>query len=383
MKRILLISIFSLMVGSAVFSQSYFQATFVNPANPTPPPATLNQLVFKIKPSANITTEISYMQFCFRYMTASTPPFTINISSNTTDFPTLKIDTTAATTDGTFTYINFVHNTSSIPSKLYTTGTEYTVFTITLIGSPAIVSSVELFSNLAGGTSVFGIADGSATPFDPGTNDELYGPGVANNSGVRTVPLANVPVPVKFLDFTATKKNNTAVINWSIENESAITERYEILRSSNGVDFKTAATIYPKNNGRSANTYELTENNLSSIASNAGIIYYRIKQTDKDGKFVFTEVRSIRLDGRAFAVSVYPNPIKNVANISVDVLKDADVAISIADASGKQLQNIQLKAIKGLNTTKINMANLAAGSYLLKVQAGTEVKTIPLVKTIN
>lgn len=382
MKRILLFSVFSLILGATLFSQPYFQATFVNPANPTPPPATLNQLVFKIKPTANITTAIALMQFSFRYPTASTPPFTIAISSNTTNFPSLNIQRLPDDVDATYTYVNFTHNTGTIASKAYTAGTEYEVFTISLLGSAAIAPLMELYSDLAG-SNAFGIVDGGGNLIDVGSNDELYGTGFSATGSVKTVPLANIPVPVKFLGFTAIKKNNTAVIAWSIENESSITERYEILRSSNGVDFKTTATIYPKNNGRSANTYELTENNISSIGSNSGIIYYRIKQTDKDGKFVFTEVRSIRLDGKVFAVSVYPNPIKNLATISIDAEKDADILMTINDAGGRQLQSIQLKAIKGLNTKKVNIASLAAGSYILKVQAGTEIKTIPLVKVNN
>lgn len=187
------------------------------------------------------------------------------------------------------------------------------------------------------------------------------------------------PTPVKFLGFNVTKKNNDAVITWQIENESAITDRYEIERSLNGVDFKKVYTVTAKNNGSTANSYELTDLNLTSIRR-SGVIYYRIKQFDKDGQFVTTAIKNLRLDGKSLAISVYPNPIKNYANVSIDLVEDARVMLTINDVSGKQVQTMPLQLFKGLNVKKVNMSGLAAGSYMLQVNTGTEIKTVPLVK---
>ena len=110
------------------------------------------------------------------------------------------------------------------------------------------------------------------------------------------------------------------------------------------------------------------------------MVYYRIKQIDKDGKFIITPIRNLRLDSRAVVINVYPNPVKDFANITFDLLKDENVIVTVNDAAGKQVQNISYTLFKGLNVKKINMGSLASGSYLLKVSTATEMKTIPLVK---
>jgi hypothetical protein len=80
-------------------------------------------------------------------------------------------------------------------------------------------------------------------------------------------------------------------------------------------------------------------------------------------------------------IGVYPNPVKNVANLTIDLEQDADATITINDASGRQVQNLPMQLFKGPNIKKINMGGLAAGSYMVKIQTATELKTIPVVKT--
>lgn len=212
----------------------------------------------------------------------------------------------------------------------------------------------------------------------------FYGAGAVNNAGTaeQFVSLQNAVLPVKFLGFTVTKNNNSAILNWSVESEDANTDKYEILRSSNGVDFQKVATLAAKNNGSSTNNYSFTQDNLSTIR-NSGIIYFRIKQIDKDGKSVVTEIKSVRLGSKGLAFGVYPNPIKQIANVNFELEKDTDVILSILDASGKQIMISQLQGFKGVNIKPLDMAKLASGSYLLKVQVGTEIKTMPIVKGSN
>jgi Secretion system C-terminal sorting domain len=209
------------------------------------------------------------------------------------------------------------------------------------------------------------------------TNVSNDGNGYGGSSWARMGPIV---LPVKFIGFNAIKKDNNAFLTWQIENENSLTDRYEIERSLNGVDFRKAYTVLPKNNGNSTNSYELTDLNLSSIRS-SGIFYYRIKQVDKDGRFINTGIKSVRLNSKGIVIGVYPNPIKNTAKVTIDLEQDANATVTINDASGKQMQTIQMQLFKGPNIKEINMGAFAAGSYMLKVQTASEIKTIPVVKT--
>jgi hypothetical protein len=221
-------------------------------------------------------------------------------------------------------------------------------------------------------------------------NNLFYGStGVVNdpggfNSGTSFAPLQPLSViPVKFVSFTVTKNNNDAVLTWKVDNEDARTDKYEVERSLNAVDFSKVVTVPAKANGQATNSYELTDANVAALVQNAnGIVYYRVKQLDKDGKYTYTEIRNIRLSGTkaAFNASVFPNPVKDMAMLNVDLAAASDVFVTLTDASGKLLQNLQINGAVGGNTKRINMAGLAAGTYVLKVAVGKEQKTISVVK---
>jgi hypothetical protein len=187
-------------------------------------------------------------------------------------------------------------------------------------------------------------------------------------------------VPVKFLGFTAIRSNNNAILNWQVENEDINTAKYEVEISTGGVSFERIASINPLNNGRSSNVYSFTKENISALR-NAGVIYFRIKQIDRDGKFVYTQIRSIRLDGKSFSAAAFPNPLKDLTKLTIDLAQDETISIQVTDVLGKQLSNVQLQGVKGPNFRDINLGKYSNGTYMIKVQAGTEVKTLSVVKT--
>ncbi len=188
-----------------------------------------------------------------------------------------------------------------------------------------------------------------------------------------------VVLPVKFLSFEANKNNNNAVLSWSVQNESAITDHYEIERSFNGRDFEMIGSVVARNNGNANNDYGSTDQNISALRSN-GKIYYRVKQSDRDGRHIYTEIRSVRLDGKTFDVSVYPNPVVSNSTVNIDLAKEGKITVMIVDATGKKVNSVSFNGTKGLNKYSLNMNQLASGTYLVKVLSGIENKTISVVK---
>ena len=202
----------------------------------------------------------------------------------------------------------------------------------------------------------------------------------AGNSFVPLEPASLVPV--KFLGFTATKVNNDAVLNWRVGNEDAQTDRYEVERSLNGSGFVTIATVPKKTNGLSTNSYDITDANINTlVTSNSGIIYYRIKQYDRSGQFVYSEIRNIKISGfKGFGVTVFPNPVKDIATVNIDLTSSGTISIFITDVAGKEIQKVAVEGAAGGNTKKVDMSKLASGSYLFKVQSGSDIRTVPVIK---
>ncbi len=216
-----------------------------------------------------------------------------------------------------------------------------------------------------------------------GEGTEVNAPG-GWGSGTSYAPLQPLTViPVRFVSFSATKNNNDALLNWKVDNEDIKTDRYEVERSINAVNFTSIATVAKKTNGLANNSYDLTDINITSLAvSSNAVIYYRIKQIDKDGRFIYSETKNIRLNGfKGFNVAVFPNPVKTTATINIDLIKADNVFVIVTDAAGKEVQKLSFAGAIGGNTKSINMSNLSAGTYLVKVVAGEEIKSFPLVKT--
>jgi hypothetical protein len=188
-------------------------------------------------------------------------------------------------------------------------------------------------------------------------------------------------VPVNYLGFTATRNNNSALLNWQVANEGTNTDRYEIEISGNGIEFEKTATLPALNNGRQGNNYSFTKENISAVR-NSGVIYFRIKQIDIDGKFVYSPIRSVRLDGKSFSAGAFPNPVRSSTKLTIDLLEASPLIITVTDAAGKQLLNFQYQGMKGPNFRDIDMSKLSSGSYIIKIQAGTEVRNIPVVKSL-
>lgn len=203
------------------------------------------------------------------------------------------------------------------------------------------------------------------------------GQGYFGTSFARTIPL--VPLPVKFTSFNVVKKDNDGLLTWSIENESSMADHYEVERSLNAVDFTVINTTARKLNGASSNAYNYTDANLTAVRK-TGLIYYRIKQVDKDGKFVYTDIKSVKVGSNGFNVSVYPNPVVSNSEVDINLNEAGRINIQLFDATGKLISASVLEGVKGLNTHPLNMSKLSSGTYMVRIIAGEQVQTIPVIK---
>jgi hypothetical protein len=154
-------------------------------------------------------------------------------------------------------------------------------------------------------------------------------------------------LPLKWLSVSAaTNELKQTVINWQVEEENVT--GYEIERSTDGSGYANIGTIASKGNG--TNRYSYTTGAIE------GVSYYRIKQTDIDGRASYSMVLRFNQDQTA-RISLYPVPTKD--------------RLTVTGATGKkyQLMNLAGNTVQTgtLNRESINIATLPAGIYLLKI----------------
>lgn len=166
-------------------------------------------------------------------------------------------------------------------------------------------------------------------------------------------------LPVEFIDFTATNVNNEKVkLNWSTATEIN-NDFFTIERSSNGLDFEPIGSVSGAGNSVFQINYEYFDNEPLE-----GVSYYRIKQTDFNGQFEYSIIRSVTINIKGNLL-VYPNPSSNgVLNISGII---GENEIKIYDSLGKLLLYNILNSSKLNSIHSINTSNFTTGAYFLKI----------------
>ncbi|MEI9934535.1 MAG: T9SS type A sorting domain-containing protein [Ferruginibacter sp.] len=207
---------------------------------------------------------------------------------------------------------------------------------------------------------------------------KFYGTGAVNSiTGDSYVPLQTIdPLPVQFINFTAVAQNSNALLNWTVANESEISDYYEVDRSLDGNTFNSIATLPITNPNAISNNYSYTDHNITSLTTYDGVISYRIKQVDKDGNWVYSQTQNVTVESKVPSINIYPNPVTNIATITFGT-DDAEI-IDVIDLNGRVLKTYQFQ--KGSYQQNLSLGSLTPGNYLLKVSNGKAVKTLQIVK---
>ena len=61
-----------------------------------------------------------------------------------------------------------------------------------------------------------------------------------------------------------------------------------------------------------------------------GTSYYRLKQTDYDGKFSYSQIEAVNFEEKV-NFAVYPNPVENMLNISYPICKGCTIQVYAAN----------------------------------------------------
>jgi hypothetical protein len=115
-----------------------------------------------------------------------------------------------------------------------------------------------------------------------------------------------------------------------------------------------------------------------------GKSYYRLKQTDFDGKFTYSNLKFIEFEKTDNKVDMvlYPNPANSILNISLTgFIAYSDVLISIQNMSGRRVLSYGFSVDGDGNTlVKVNdIKGLSKGIYIVNCVSNTKLVTKKLI----
>jgi hypothetical protein len=113
-----------------------------------------------------------------------------------------------------------------------------------------------------------------------------------------------------------------------------------------------------------------------------GTVYYRVRETDLDGNNFYTNMVVVKTGNTLTAsTAVFPNPFKDILQISMQLEKAGVIQVALFDASGRLVKKVQQAGLLGRNT--IVMSNLTAllpGVYLVQIKADKNSSFQKLIK---
>lgn len=179
-------------------------------------------------------------------------------------------------------------------------------------------------------------------------------------------------VPVTLTTFNAQVANGVNLLNWTTEQESN-TSHFNIEHSTDGTSFSKIGQVAAVGNSSILHHYNFTD-----LAPEIGDNYYRLRIVDKDNSSKLSEVRRLKNAGTA-VVTVYPNPVADLLNISINTSNATEGKLSITDISGKIVYLKTVKLQPGNSVLPVQVDHVPAGSYILKVQLNNDI----IVKKFN
>ena len=193
---------------------------------------------------------------------------------------------------------------------------------------------------------------------------------LTNTFYVGSVNPASSPLPISLLMFTVSPDHGEVRLDWSTATEIN-NAFFTIQRSTDAVSWADLKEVQGSGNNNTVAYYTAYDQNPYY-----GLSYYRLKQTDYDGKSSYSAVRSIDFN-QSSSLMIYPNPCTNYVIVSWAGIEKMN--ISLYNNNG---QRIQVPVSLEGNKATLNVSTVAAGIYFIHFMQGGqfEIKPISIIK---
>jgi hypothetical protein len=261
------------------------------------------------------------------------------------------------------------------------------VFIFKMRGAFVVAPSTTIvLLNSASPCSVFWVAEGSISI---GASSILKGTFIANNAAVSMATNGDLrgrlfstngaiafdesvatnadpchqptyTLPIELIAFKGECNNQNIILNWSTATETN-NDFYSIERSLDGINWQFVAKVEGAGNSISLNNYSFID-----VEPYNGISYYRLKQTDFNEKFKYSNIIDIEKCGKDVdEIDIFPNPANKIINLSFKGGKQKIISISIYNVLGEIVfysEELQSKIVLEDNSTGIYFVHVSLTS---------------------
>jgi hypothetical protein len=224
-------------------------------------------------------------------------------------------------------------------------------FLTSTTGAPAGLTRINIFDQ------VISLLNG-----DPNSAKNLLVKVIPTTSGVAAVTgqLTNAcaPLPVSLRNFNAAQRSGKVALTWETDQENG-NDGFEIQRRIGNGQYVPIGFVDSKAPDGTGGAYAYSFDDNQTLSNT--VAYYRLRQVDINNKSSYSEIKAIRAGKSNFNVAVYPNPSRGTTNVAIPE-GTGKMDISLDDFTGKSIQRWS-----GLSTQNLQITNLKAGLYMLRI----------------
>ncbi len=190
---------------------------------------------------------------------------------------------------------------------------------------------------------------------------------------VFTVTQTPGTLPVSNVKLNLSKVNNTVKVCWNTIDEIN-TVNCIVERSNDGINFTPVHT-----NTAAGNIVQFSYS-FPDMFFKLGTNFYRVKITNQDGSFIYSNVSAINIKSNPTFV-ILGNPVaKNNVAVQVNAIEDGNYQLALINSTG-QILSSKIVSITN-NAAILNLSipgNLVGGTYYVRVTGALVNNTIPVI----
>lgn len=195
-------------------------------------------------------------------------------------------------------------------------------------------------------------------------------------SGNGQVIITCVVLPVSLTNFTALYEQSSGIVNldWTTVSEQN-NKFFTIEKSENAIDWKVLNTV--NGSGNSNLTINYSDVDLFPFA---GLSYYRLKQTDFNGDYTYSDLVSINIEPD-YNVTLFPNPTKGNVTLKYSTVSQESLFVKIVNLSGGIVyEGIFDEIVEGSNNLEIPSSSFSSGMYFISMTNKSKTFNMRFIK---